>query len=55
MPGAEWMYRLLYQRGQLSVGERMYQASMPGSEGPKAEAWDVFDDPPWVEWVEWQL
>eukprot|EP00438_Fugacium_kawagutii_P011261 Skav224325 [mRNA] locus=scaffold1353:42774:70462:- [translate_table: standard] len=28
--GAEWMYRLLYQRGQLSVGERMYQATMPG-------------------------
>lgn len=37
MPGAEWMYRLLYQRGQLSVGERMYQASMPGYEGPKAD------------------
>jgi hypothetical protein len=22
MPSAEWMYRLLYLRGQLSVGER---------------------------------
>jgi len=22
MPSAEWMYRLLYMRGQLSVGER---------------------------------
>lgn len=39
MPGAEWMYRLLYQRGQLSVGERMYQATMPGYDVPYAEPW----------------
>lgn len=23
LPSAEWMYRLLYMRGQLSVGERV--------------------------------
>ncbi|KAF4692568.1 hypothetical protein FOZ60_013052 [Perkinsus olseni] len=30
IPSEEWMYRLLYQRGQLSVGEAMYQAVRPG-------------------------
>lgn len=37
MPSAVWMYRLLYQRGQLSVGERMYQSVMPGHTPPHAE------------------
>lgn len=37
MPAAEWMYRFLYQRGQLSVGERMYQAVMPGHTPPHVE------------------
>jgi len=37
LPSAEWMYRLLYQRGQLSVGERMYQSVMPGWSGPEVE------------------
>ncbi|CAK9009437.1 unnamed protein product [Durusdinium trenchii] len=36
MPGTEWMYRLLYQRGQLSVGERIYQTTMPGYTVPVA-------------------
>mmetsp|Transcript_62067 Transcript_62067/g.178040 ORF Transcript_62067/g.178040 Transcript_62067/m.178040 type:complete len:263 (+) Transcript_62067:1-789(+) len=31
------MYRFLYQRGQLSVGERMYQSIMPGHTPPHAE------------------
>ena len=30
MPAANWMYRFLYQRGQLSVGEPLYQSVMPG-------------------------
>eukprot|EP00439_Symbiodinium_sp_Y106_P073808 s1310_g13.t19 len=37
MPGTEWMYRLLYQRGQLSVGERLYQAGLPGYAPPFVE------------------
>lgn len=37
LPAAEWMYRLLYQRGQLSVGERMYQSIMPGHTPPHVE------------------
>jgi len=37
LPSAEWMYRLLYQRGQLSVGERLYQSIMPGHIPPYAE------------------
>jgi len=37
LPSAEWMYRLLYQRGQLSVGERMYQSIMPGHTPPLVE------------------
>eukprot|EP00435_Cladocopium_sp_Y103_P046641 s1989_g13.t1 len=37
MPSAEWMYRLLYMRGQLSVGERWYQSIMPGHEPPFCE------------------
>eukprot|EP00930_Biecheleria_cincta_P100925 TRINITY_DN92543_c0_g1_i1.p1 TRINITY_DN92543_c0_g1~~TRINITY_DN92543_c0_g1_i1.p1 ORF type:complete len:527 (-),score=77.20 TRINITY_DN92543_c0_g1_i1:33-1514(-) len=37
MPSAEWMYRLLYQRGQLSVGERLYQAIMPDHTPPFVE------------------
>lgn len=37
LPAAEWMYRFLYQRGQLSVGERMYQSIMPGHTPPHAE------------------
>ncbi|CAE7672925.1 unnamed protein product [Symbiodinium sp. CCMP2592] len=37
MPGTEWMYRLLYQRGQLSVGERLYQARLPGYAAPFVE------------------
>ncbi|CAE7239095.1 unnamed protein product [Symbiodinium sp. CCMP2456] len=48
MPGTEWMYRLLYQRGQLSVGERLYQARLPGYTPPFvefAEA-DVTPSPP---------
>ncbi|CAE7258984.1 unnamed protein product [Symbiodinium necroappetens] len=48
MPGTEWMYRLLYQRGQLSVGERLYQAGLPGYTPPFvefAEA-DVTPSPP---------
>ena len=32
-------YRLLYQRGQLSVGERLYQSVMPGFQPPRADAW----------------
>ena len=31
------MYRLLYQRGQLSVGERLYQQLMPGYSPPHAD------------------
>eukprot|EP00439_Symbiodinium_sp_Y106_P039649 s2576_g4.t2 len=41
LPSAEWMYRLLYMRGQLSVGERWYQSIMPGHEPPYCE----FEDP----------
>eukprot|EP00929_Paragymnodinium_shiwhaense_P006802 TRINITY_DN110760_c0_g1_i1.p1 TRINITY_DN110760_c0_g1~~TRINITY_DN110760_c0_g1_i1.p1 ORF type:complete len:729 (+),score=93.03 TRINITY_DN110760_c0_g1_i1:60-2246(+) len=37
MPAADWMYRLLYMRGQLSVGERWYQSIMPGHEPPYCE------------------
>ncbi|CAK9071239.1 FHA domain-containing protein (Fragment) [Durusdinium trenchii] len=37
LPSAEWMYRLLYMRGQLSVGERWYQAIMPNHEPPFCE------------------
>eukprot|EP00434_Breviolum_minutum_P038833 symbB.v1.2.034458.t1/scaffold4450.1/size39506/4 len=37
IPSAEWMYRLLYMRGQLSVGERWYQSIMPGHEPPFCE------------------
>lgn len=37
LPAADWMYRFLYQRGQLSVGERMYQAVRPGHQPPHAE------------------
>eukprot|EP00928_Gymnodinium_smaydae_P090055 TRINITY_DN73906_c0_g1_i1.p1 TRINITY_DN73906_c0_g1~~TRINITY_DN73906_c0_g1_i1.p1 ORF type:complete len:835 (+),score=90.29 TRINITY_DN73906_c0_g1_i1:78-2507(+) len=37
LPQAEWMYRFLYQRGQLSVGERMYQSIRPGHVPPRAE------------------
>ncbi|CAE6973173.1 unnamed protein product [Symbiodinium sp. CCMP2592] len=37
LPSAEWMYRLLYMRGQLSVGERWYQSIMPGHEPPYCE------------------
>lgn len=37
LPAAEWMYRFLYQRGQLSVGERMYQSIMPGHKPPHVE------------------
>eukprot|EP00434_Breviolum_minutum_P005952 symbB.v1.2.005249.t1/scaffold304.1/size234131/8 len=43
MPGAEWMYRLLYQRGQLSVGERLYQSVMPGFQPPRADFADADD------------
>lgn len=41
MPAPEWMYRFLYQRGQLSVGERMYQSIMPGHTPPHAEFADA--------------
>eukprot|EP00429_Kryptoperidinium_foliaceum_P062109 CAMPEP_0176083718 /NCGR_PEP_ID=MMETSP0120_2-20121206/41888_1 /TAXON_ID=160619 /ORGANISM="Kryptoperidinium foliaceum, Strain CCMP 1326" /LENGTH=484 /DNA_ID=CAMNT_0017417509 /DNA_START=60 /DNA_END=1510 /DNA_ORIENTATION=+ len=41
LPAAEWMYRFLYQRGQLSVGERMYQAIMPGHTPPHVEFADA--------------
>lgn len=41
MPSAEWMYRLLYMRGQLSVGERWYQSIMPGHEPPFCEFEEV--------------
>ncbi|CAE7867731.1 unnamed protein product [Symbiodinium microadriaticum] len=41
LPSAEWMYRLLYMRGQLSVGERWYQSIMPGHQPPYCE----FEDP----------
>eukprot|EP00927_Polykrikos_kofoidii_P054553 TRINITY_DN48961_c0_g1_i1.p1 TRINITY_DN48961_c0_g1~~TRINITY_DN48961_c0_g1_i1.p1 ORF type:complete len:799 (+),score=82.67 TRINITY_DN48961_c0_g1_i1:79-2475(+) len=37
MPGSDWMYRFLYQRGQLSVGEPLYQSIMPGHEPPDVE------------------
>merc|ERR550537_109653 len=30
LPGALWMYRFVYMRGQLSVGEPMYSSTMPG-------------------------
>ncbi|CAK9084833.1 unnamed protein product [Durusdinium trenchii] len=41
LPSAEWMYRLLYMRGQLSVGERWYQAIMPNHEPPFCEFEDA--------------
>eukprot|EP00927_Polykrikos_kofoidii_P046588 TRINITY_DN40777_c0_g1_i1.p1 TRINITY_DN40777_c0_g1~~TRINITY_DN40777_c0_g1_i1.p1 ORF type:complete len:805 (+),score=94.80 TRINITY_DN40777_c0_g1_i1:142-2415(+) len=37
LPNADWMYRLLYMRGQLSVGERWYQSVMPDHEPPHCE------------------
>merc|ERR1712241_271446 len=37
LPSTEQMYRLLYQRGQLSVGERMYQSIMPGHTPPQVQ------------------
>merc|ERR1712100_337625 len=30
LPRAEWMYRLLFQRGQLAVGEQIYKSTKPG-------------------------
>lgn len=37
LPSREWMYRLLYQRGQLSVGEPFYRSGRPGYEPPLVE------------------
>lgn len=37
LPSADMMYRLLYQRGQLSVGERMYRSIRPGHRIPNVE------------------
>merc|ERR1719183_3200809 len=37
MPKEEWIYRFVYQRGQLSVGEPLYRTVRPGHARPKAE------------------
>jgi len=37
LPHKEWMYRILYQRGQLSVGEPIYQSLHPHHSPPQAQ------------------
>jgi len=36
LPKEEWIYRFIYQRGQLSVGEPLYQSVHPRWKRPKA-------------------
>eukprot|EP00928_Gymnodinium_smaydae_P089219 TRINITY_DN7320_c1_g1_i1.p1 TRINITY_DN7320_c1_g1~~TRINITY_DN7320_c1_g1_i1.p1 ORF type:complete len:759 (+),score=55.49 TRINITY_DN7320_c1_g1_i1:79-2355(+) len=55
LPSKEWMYRLIYQRGQLSVGERWYQSIMLGHEPPHAKYEDTDElaedsGPPTIAW-----
>ncbi|CAD7936528.1 unnamed protein product [Amoebophrya sp. A25] len=37
LPKIEWIYRFVYQRGQLSVGEPLYQSVHPRHRRPRAE------------------
>mmetsp|Transcript_44922 Transcript_44922/g.101686 ORF Transcript_44922/g.101686 Transcript_44922/m.101686 type:complete len:424 (+) Transcript_44922:945-2216(+) len=46
LPQRTWMYRFLYQRGQLSVGERLYQAIRPGHIPPYAKFRDNSTEQP---------
>ena len=44
LPKVEWIYRFVYQRGQLSVGEPLYQSVHPEWKRPRVRVEEVISE-----------